>query len=61
MAETHHFDVSKLFTVKDWVCVVTGGGTGIGLMVRALPPPNGSRVCLWKLDKPPDDTMEAPQ
>lgn len=36
MAETHHFDVSKLFNVKDWVCVVTGGGTGIGLMVSLL-------------------------
>ena len=28
----HHLAVSKLFNVKSWVAVVTGGGTGIGLM-----------------------------
>lgn len=28
MAETHHFDVNRLFSVKDYVCVVTGGATG---------------------------------
>jgi hypothetical protein len=28
MAETHHFDASKLFDVSGFVCVVTGGGTG---------------------------------
>ena len=32
MAETHHFDVNRLFGVKGYVAVVTGGGTGIGLM-----------------------------
>lgn len=44
MAETHHFDVSKLFSVKDWVCVVTGGGTGIGLMATQALAANGARV-----------------
>ncbi|KAJ4422885.1 hypothetical protein N0V82_002411 [Gnomoniopsis sp. IMI 355080] len=44
MAETHHFDVSKLFTVKDWVCVVTGGGTGIGLMATQALAANGAKV-----------------
>lgn len=44
MAETHHFDVSRLFSVKDWVCVVTGGGTGIGLMATQALAANGAKV-----------------
>lgn len=44
MAETHHFDVAKLFSVKDWVCVVTGGGTGIGLMATQALAANGAKV-----------------
>lgn len=44
MAETHHFDVAKLFSVKGWVCVVTGGGTGIGLMATQALAANGAKV-----------------
>lgn len=44
MAETHHFDVNRLFTVKDYVCVVTGGGTGIGLMASQALAANGAKV-----------------
>lgn len=44
MAETHHFDASKLFSVQDWVCVVTGGGTGIGLMATQALAANGAKV-----------------
>ncbi|KKY37581.1 putative short chain dehydrogenase reductase family [Diaporthe ampelina] len=44
MAETHHFDISKLFSVKGWVCVVTGGGTGIGLMATQALAANGAKV-----------------
>ncbi|ROW05016.1 hypothetical protein VSDG_00538 [Cytospora chrysosperma] len=44
MAETNHFDAAKLYSVKDWVCVVTGGGTGIGLMATQALAANGARV-----------------
>ncbi|CAN8102012.1 unnamed protein product [Discula destructiva] len=44
MAETDHFDASKLFSVKDYVCVVTGGGTGIGLMATQALAANGAKV-----------------
>ncbi|KAL8847741.1 MAG: hypothetical protein Q9221_007229 [Calogaya cf. arnoldii] len=33
MASTQSLKVEKLFSVKDYVCVVSGGGTGIGLMI----------------------------
>ncbi|KAL9627558.1 MAG: hypothetical protein Q9204_006479, partial [Flavoplaca sp. TL-2023a] len=33
MSATHSLKVEKLFSVKDYVCVVSGGGTGIGLMI----------------------------
>jgi len=47
MAETHHFDASKLFDVSGFVCVVTGGGTGIGLMCSQALAANGAKVsCL---------------
>lgn len=32
-ASTHHFHAHKLFNMEGWVCVVTGGGTGIGLVI----------------------------
>jgi NAD(P)-dependent dehydrogenase (short-subunit alcohol dehydrogenase family) len=44
MAETHHFDASKLFDVSGFVCVVTGGGTGIGLMCSQALAANGAKV-----------------
>lgn len=44
MAETHHFDVNRIFSVKDYVCVVTGGGTGIGLMATQALAANGAKV-----------------
>lgn len=44
MADTHQFDVNRLFSTKGMVCVVTGGGTGIGLMASQALAANGAKV-----------------
>lgn len=44
MASTKHFDVNRLFNVKGWTCVITGGGTGIGLMASQALAANGAKV-----------------
>jgi len=44
MASTSELRVEKLFSVKDMVCVVTGGGTGIGLMAAQALSANGAKV-----------------
>jgi len=41
MANTENFRVEKLFSVKDYVCVITGGGSGIGLMSAQALAANG--------------------
>ncbi|KAK5105827.1 hypothetical protein LTR62_002107 [Meristemomyces frigidus] len=43
-AQTHHFHAHKLFSVQNYVCVVTGGGTGIGLMAAQALAANGAKV-----------------
>ncbi|KAK8051299.1 NAD(P)-binding protein [Apiospora rasikravindrae] len=44
MAATHSFDVTKLFGVQGYVAVVTGGGSGIGLMAAQALAQNGAKV-----------------
>lgn len=44
MVSTSELKVSNIFSVKDFVCVVTGGGTGIGLMCTQALAANGARV-----------------
>ncbi|KAI1447643.1 hypothetical protein F5Y02DRAFT_378000 [Annulohypoxylon stygium] len=44
MADTHQFDVNRLFGVQDYVAVITGGGTGIGLMAAQALSANGAKV-----------------
>jgi len=41
---THDLHVDKLFSVRGYVCVVTGGGSGIGLMCSQALAANGARV-----------------
>ncbi|KAK3067391.1 hypothetical protein LTR53_015769 [Teratosphaeriaceae sp. CCFEE 6253] len=43
-AATHHFNASKLFDVHGYVCLITGGGTGIGLMAAQALAANGAKV-----------------
>ncbi|KAF2759546.1 NAD(P)-binding protein [Pseudovirgaria hyperparasitica] len=44
MASTSSLHVSQLFNIKDYVAVIAGGGTGIGLMAAQVMAANGARV-----------------
>ncbi|KAI1821547.1 NAD(P)-binding protein [Xylaria intraflava] len=44
MAETREFTAQNLFNVDGFVAVVTGGGTGIGLMATQALAANGAKV-----------------
>ncbi|KIJ69913.1 hypothetical protein HYDPIDRAFT_77810 [Hydnomerulius pinastri MD-312] len=43
-SENAKFSVKNLFNVEGWVCVVSGGGTGIGLMIAQAFANNGAKV-----------------
>lgn len=44
-SNNHIFQIQNLYNVKNWVAVVTGGGTGIGLMCAQAFANNGAKVC----------------
>lgn len=44
MASTEELKVERLFSVKGYVCLITGGGTGIGLMATQVLAANGAKV-----------------
>jgi len=43
-ASTSDLRAERLFSVKDYVCVITGGGSGIGLMAAQALAANGAKV-----------------
>ncbi|SMR59316.1 unnamed protein product [Zymoseptoria tritici ST99CH_1E4] len=44
MADLESLTASSLFTLTSWVCIVTGGGSGLGLMTARALAANGARV-----------------
>ncbi|KAK1830609.1 NAD(P)-binding protein [Podospora conica] len=42
--DTTELQCSRLFSVEGWVCLITGGGTGIGLMCAQALAANGAKV-----------------
>ncbi|KAK3077649.1 hypothetical protein LTS18_009668, partial [Coniosporium uncinatum] len=44
MASPTNLSVQSLFDIKGWVCVVTGGGSGLGLITARALSANGAKV-----------------
>ncbi|KAI0206686.1 NAD(P)-binding protein [Astrocystis sublimbata] len=44
MDTPHPLSAAALFDLKNWVAVVTGGGTGVGLMIAQVLAANGAKV-----------------
>jgi len=58
MASTHQLHVAEIFSVKDYVCLITGGGTGIGLMCTQALAANGD-YCLERMQWEKADVLKA--
>lgn len=44
MASSTDYSIPSLFSINGWVCVVTGGGTGLGLITSNALATNGAKV-----------------
>jgi len=44
MADPNDLAIQSLFNIKNWICVVTGGGTGLGLITARALASNGAKV-----------------
>lgn len=44
MVDLKDLTIDSLYSVKGWVCIVTGGGTGLGLMTARALCANGAKV-----------------
>ena len=44
MADNSQLTAQNLFNIKNWICIVTGGGTGLGLMTANTLAANGAKV-----------------
>lgn len=44
MADLKDLTINSLYSIKGWTCIVTGGGTGIGLMTARALAANGAKV-----------------
>ena len=60
MAESNQLTAQSLFNVKGWVAIVTGGGTGLGLMTANTLAANGVKVYITgrRLEKIKDAEMQ---
>lgn len=60
MADHAQLTAAKLFSIKGWVAIVTGGGTGLGLMTATTLAANGAKVYITgrRLEKLKDAEMQ---